>query len=177
MRFILSLRLYSSFITSRPSLFHSEILHIQNNDQTPKKHKQLILEGRQRNPPGEWELKNLLNIHIFALFLLSVLLIRLFSERISRCFNIICEPPNNSVNCMQQGTSEPVFYVDLVFINSKESLESFFLNQFKKIINHYKRVGYGMNIMWQYAGLVINPITIYHLGFVFNSTTERPQTQ
>ena len=36
-----------------------------------------------------------------------------------------------------------------------------FHDQFKKIVNHYKRVGYSVGILRQSACLVINPITVY----------------
>ena len=36
-----------------------------------------------------------------------------------------------------------------------------FADQFRKIIIRHKRIGYDLNVMRQYACLVINPITIY----------------
>ena len=46
-----------------------------------------------------------------------------------------------------------------------------FSDQIKKIIKRYKRVGYNMDIMQQSACLVVNPITVYSYGFLFNYTT------
>ena len=46
-----------------------------------------------------------------------------------------------------------------------------FSDQFKKIIKRYKRVGYKMDIMRQSACLVVNQITVYSYGFLFNCTT------
>ena len=46
-----------------------------------------------------------------------------------------------------------------------------FSDQFKKIINCYKRVGYKMDIMRQSACLVVNTITVYSYCFLFNYTT------
>ena len=46
-----------------------------------------------------------------------------------------------------------------------------FSDQFKKIIKCYKRVGYNMDIMWQSACLIVNPITVDSYGFLFNCTT------
>ena len=43
----------------------------------------------------------------------------------------------------------------------------YFRDQFKKIIKHYNRVGYTIDIMRQSACLVINPI----YGLLFHSTT------
>ena len=35
-----------------------------------------------------------------------------------------------------------------------------FSDQFRKIIIRHKRIGYDLNVMWQSACLVINPITV-----------------
>ena len=42
------------------------------------------------------------------------------------------------------------------------------VDQFKKIIECYKRVGYNMDIMRHYSCLVVNPITVYSYGFLLN---------
>ena len=42
---------------------------------------------------------------------------------------------------------------------------------FKKIVKRYIRVGYNLDIMRQSACLVLNPITVYSYGFLFNRTT------
>ena len=46
-----------------------------------------------------------------------------------------------------------------------------FSDQFKKIVKRYIRVGYNLDIMRQSARLVLNPITVYSYGFLFNCTT------
>ena len=46
-----------------------------------------------------------------------------------------------------------------------------FSDQFKKIVKRYIRVGYNLDIMRQSACLVLNPITVYGYGFLFNCTT------
>ena len=46
-----------------------------------------------------------------------------------------------------------------------------FSDQFKKIVKRYIRVGYNLDVMRQSACLVLNPITIYSYGFLFNCTT------
>ena len=46
-----------------------------------------------------------------------------------------------------------------------------FSDKLKKIVKRYIRVGYNLDIMRQYACLVLNPITIYSYGFLFNCTT------
>ena len=39
------------------------------------------------------------------------------------------------------------------------------------IVKRYIRVGYNLDIMRQSACLVLNPITVYSYGFLFNCTT------
>ena len=46
-----------------------------------------------------------------------------------------------------------------------------FSDQFKKIVKCYIRVGYNLDIIRQSACLVLNPITVYSYGFLFNCTT------
>ena len=41
----------------------------------------------------------------------------------------------------------------------------------KRIIQRYKRVGYNKNFIEQFTCLVVNPITVYSYGFLFNCTT------
>ena len=58
------------------------------------------------------------------------------------------------------------------FINSNELLEKpNFSDKFKKIIIRYIKVGYNLDVMRQSACLVLNPITVYSYGFLFNCTT------
>ena len=45
-----------------------------------------------------------------------------------------------------------------------------FSNQFRKIIMHYKRIGYNLNLMRQSACLVINPIMVDEYAALFNCT-------
>ena len=46
-----------------------------------------------------------------------------------------------------------------------------FRDQFKKIIRRYVKVEYNLDVMRQSACLVLNPITVYSYGFLFNCTT------
>ena len=74
-------------------------------------------------------------------------------------------------NILQQGISEPVFYCDLIYKFKRIVGNPNFINQFKKIIKLYKRVGYNMDIMQQSACLVVNSIMVDSYGFLFNCTT------
>ena len=48
---------------------------------------------------------------------------------------------------LQQGISEPEFYGDLVYRFRKIVSKSNFSEQFRKLINRYKRIGYSLDIM------------------------------
>ena len=72
---------------------------------------------------------------------------------------------------LQQGISEPIFYGDLVYKFKRIVGKPNFSDQFKKIVKRYIRVGYNLDIMRQSACLVLNPITVYSYGFLFNYTT------
>ena len=71
---------------------------------------------------------------------------------------------------LQQGISEPIFYGDLVYKFKRIVGKPNFSDQFKKIVKRYIRVGYNLDIMRQCACLVLNPITVYSYGFLFNCT-------
>ena len=43
-----------------------------------------------------------------------------------------------------------------------------FLDQFRKIVMRYKRIGYNVNVMRQSACLFINPITVNGFAALFN---------
>ena len=72
---------------------------------------------------------------------------------------------------LQQGISESEFYGDLVYKFKRIVGKPNFSDQFKKIVTSYIRVGYNLDIMRQSACLVLNPITVYRFGFLFNCTT------
>ena len=72
---------------------------------------------------------------------------------------------------LQQGISEPIFYGDLVYKFKRIVGKPNFSDQFKKIVKHYIRVGYNLDIMPQSACLVLNQITVYSYGFLLNCTT------
>ena len=67
--------------------------------------------------------------------------------------------------------SEPIFYGDLVYKFKRIVGKPYFSDQFKKIIKRYIKVGYNLGVMRQSACLVLNPITVYSYGFLFNCTT------
>ena len=72
---------------------------------------------------------------------------------------------------LQQGISELIFYGDLVYKFKRYVGKPNFSDQFKNIVKRYIRVGYNLDIMRQSACLVLNSITVYSYGFLFNCTT------
>ena len=71
---------------------------------------------------------------------------------------------------LRQGLSEPDFYGDLVYKLMKNVGSNNFSAQFIKIISHYKKIGYNINVLQQTACLVVNPITVGSFAFLFNCT-------
>ena len=72
---------------------------------------------------------------------------------------------------LQQGISELEFYGDLVYRFRKIIGKSNFSEQFRKLINRYKRICYSLNIMQQTACLVVNAIIVDGYASLFNCTT------
>ena len=67
---------------------------------------------------------------------------------------------------MRQGLSEPKLYHDLVYKLKKIAGS----NNFIKIIFHYKKIGYIINVLQQTACMVVNPIMVGNFAFFFNCT-------
>ena len=74
------------------------------------------------------------------------------------------------LNLSCQGLSEPNFYGDLVYNLKKIVGSNNFSAQFIKIISHYKKIGYNINVLQQTACLVVNPIRVGNFAFLFNCT-------
>ena len=72
---------------------------------------------------------------------------------------------------LQQSISEPIFYGNLVYKFKRIIGKPNYSDQFKKIVKRYIRVEYNSDIKRQSACLVLNPITVYSYGFLFNCTT------
>ena len=71
---------------------------------------------------------------------------------------------------LRKGLSEHEFYGDLVYKLKKIVGSYNFSAQFIKIISHYKKIGYNINVLQQTACLVVNPITVGDFSFLFNCT-------
>ena len=72
---------------------------------------------------------------------------------------------------LQQGISETEIYGDLVYRFRKIVGKSNFSEQFRKLINRHRRIGYNLDIMRQTACLVVNPIIVDGYASLFNCTT------
>ena len=72
---------------------------------------------------------------------------------------------------LQQGISEPELYGDLVYRFRKIVGKSNFSEQFRKLINRYKRIGFCLDIMRQTVCPVVNPIIVDGHASHFNCTT------
>ena len=72
---------------------------------------------------------------------------------------------------LQQSISEPEFYGDLVYRFRKTVGKSNISEQFRKLMNRYKRIGYSLDIMRQTSCLVINPVIVDGYDLLFNCTT------
>ena len=68
------------------------------------------------------------------------------------------------------GLSEPELYGDLVYKLKKIVGSYNFSAQLIKIISHYKKIGYNINVLQQTACLLVNPITDGNFAFLFNCT-------
>ena len=71
---------------------------------------------------------------------------------------------------MRQGLSEPEFYGDLMYKLKEIVGSNNFSAQFIKIIFHYKKIGFYINVLQQTACLVVNPIKVGNFAFHFNCT-------
>ena len=71
---------------------------------------------------------------------------------------------------LQQGISDREFYGDLVYRIRKIVGKSYFSEQFRKLINRYKRIGYNPCLMRQTAYLVMSPIMADDYASLFNCT-------
>ena len=70
---------------------------------------------------------------------------------------------------LRQGLLEPEFYGDLVYELKKINGSHIFSAQFIKIISHYKKIGYNINVLQQTACLMVNQITFDKFASLFNS--------
>ena len=78
-----------------------------------------------------------------------------FSKFYRRYFDLISKFQVGLKSLLRQGLSEPDFYGDLVYKLKKIVGSNNFSAQFIKIISHYKKIGYNINVLQQTACLVL----------------------
>ena len=93
-----------------------------------------------------------------------------FSKFYRRYYDLISKFQVGLKSLLRQRLSEPDFYGDLVYKLKKIVGSNNFSAQFIKIISHYKKIGYNINVLQQTACLVVNPITVGNFAFLFNCT-------
>ena len=71
---------------------------------------------------------------------------------------------------LRYGLSETEFYGDFVYKLKKIVGSNHFSAQFIKLVSHYKKDGYNINVLQQTDCLVVNPITFGNFAFLFNCT-------
>ena len=103
--------------------------------------------------------------------IVSLNFVRRFSKFYRRHSALVEKYSVSLKTLLQQGISEPEFHGDLVYRFRKIVGKSTFSEQFRKLINRYKRIGYSLDIMRQTACLVVNPIIVDGYASLFNCTT------
>ena len=93
-----------------------------------------------------------------------------FSKFYRRYYDLISKFQVGLKSLLRQGLSEPDFYGDLVYKLKRIVGSNNFSAQFIKIISHYKKIGYNINVLQQTACLVVNPIMVGNFAFLFNCT-------
>ena len=77
------------------------------------------------------------------------------------------------LNSMELNLSEPEVYGDLVYKLKKSVGSNNFSVQFMKIISHYKKIGYNINVLQQTACLVVSRNMLGNFAILFNCTPVR----
>ena len=70
-----------------------------------------------------------------------------------------------------QGLSEPEFYGDLVNKFRKIIGKNDFLYHFKQVIVRYKNINCNVDVLRQTACVVVNPIKVNNIAYLFDCTT------
>ena len=93
-------------------------------------------------------------------------LCKTFSKFYRRYYDLISKFQVGLKSLLRQGLSEPDFYGDLVHKLKKIVGSNKFSAQFIKIISHYKKIGFNINVLQQTSCLVVNPITVGNFAFL-----------
>ena len=93
-----------------------------------------------------------------------------FSKFYRRHFDLIEKYHVSLKKLMQQGICNPEFYGDLVYKFNRIIGNPNFSNLFKRIVNRFKSAGYSLDIMWQIACLIFDPIMVEGYAELFSCT-------
>ena len=101
---------------------------------------------------------------------------KIFSKFYKRYYDLISKFQVGLKSLLRQGLSEPDFYGDLVYKLKKIVGSNNFSAQFIKIISHYKKIGYNINVLQQTACLVVNPkiVSEYDQKIPQSQTADNP---
>ena len=94
-----------------------------------------------------------------------------FSKFYRRHFDIVSKYNVELKTLLLEDLSEPEFYGDFVYKFRKIIGKNDFPYHFKKIVVHYKKIGYNIDVLRQTACLVVNPIKVNSFAYLFNCTT------
>ena len=92
----------------------------------------------------------------------------IFSKFYHQYYELISNIHVGHISLLSQGLSEPEFYGNLLYRLKKIVGTNTFSAQFIKIISHYRKIGYNINVLRQTACLVDNQITVGNFAFLFN---------
>ena len=112
-------------------------------------------------------------LHIFAYTNICCIFLLKYNPQLlifayRRYYDLISKFQIGLKSLLHQERSEPEFYGDLVYKLKKIVGSNNFSAQFIKIISHYKKIGYNINVLQQTAWLVVNPITVGNFAVLFN---------
>ena len=99
---------------------------------------------------------------------------KIFSKVYRRYYDLISKFQVGLKSLLHQGLSEPDFYGDLVYKLKKIVGSYNFSAQFIKIISHYKKIGYNINVLQQtailsYQGLRLSNLTLGLTALIFTN--------
>ena len=94
-----------------------------------------------------------------------------FSKSYHRHSELIVKYKIGLKTLLQQGISESIFYGDLVYKFKRIVGKPNSSDKLKKNVKRYIRVGYNLDVKRQSVCLVLNQITVFSYGFLFNCTT------
>ena len=89
-----------------------------------------------------------------------------FPKFYPRYYDLISKFQNGLKSLLRQGRIKPEFYGDLVYKLMKIVGSYYFSVQIIKIISHYKKIGYCINVLQQTVCLVVNPIMVGNFVFL-----------